>query len=159
MDSGRLRGANARGYTLAEILVAAAVVSLLVAIGIPFATSYVRASTLRAGAQELVAIMNGARQLAITRNTSVCVSVASTRAVYRVAATNPCSAPPFVGAGTNSDGSIPLQNGVQIIANTANVVFSPLGAAAPAASYTVRTATGPQTLNVLVSTVGRVTIQ
>jgi len=69
----RIRRLGVRGVGLAELIVVVAILGLLAAIGVPYLVSYWQASTLTAGAQELQTILNGARQLAIRNNTSVCV--------------------------------------------------------------------------------------
>jgi Tfp pilus assembly protein FimT len=144
---------------LAEVMVVVTLIGILSALGYPYAVGFLQAARLRAAAQELVAVINGARQLAITRNTNVCLTLSSNKVIYRTAAANPCSGTVFVGAGTASDGSIALQNDVQVSASTANVTFSSLGAAAPAGTYTVRNPDTSLTLSVVVSAAGRVAIQ
>ena len=143
-----------------ELLMVMAIIGILAVLGYPFAARYLQAAKLRAAATELVVVINGARQMAITRNTNVCVTLNNNKAFYKSGATTPCTTgTTFIGAGTASDGSIGLQNDVQISASTATVVFSPLGAASPAGTYTVRNPTDSLTLAVVVSAAGRVTIQ
>lgn len=150
---------NARGFSMLELLVIVAVTGLLAALGYPSVATYLQAASLRAGAQELATVINGARQLAITRNTNVCVVLSGNNALYRIGAVNPCAGTAYVGTGTQSDGSMALSNQIQITAASANVVFSPLGAAAPAGTYTVHNPTSGADLSVVVTASGRVTIQ
>jgi hypothetical protein len=104
--------------------------------------------------------LNGARQLAITRNTNVCVSLSGNKAVYTTGVSNACAGgTTFVGTNTASDGTISLDNAMQISASTASVVFSALGAAVQAGTYTVRNPNTGGTMSVVVSSAGRVTIQ
>jgi prepilin-type N-terminal cleavage/methylation domain-containing protein len=160
MVSGHLRRLNARGFTLAELLIVLAIIGILATLGYPYAARYLQSAKLRAAATELVVIINGARQLAITRNTNVCVTLSSNKAFYKSGATSPCTTgTTFIGAGTASDGSIALQNQVRITSSTATVTFSPLGAASPAGTYTITNPTNSLTLAVVVSAAGRVSIQ
>ena len=90
----------------------------------------------------------------------MCVTLSNNKAFYKSGATTPCSTgTTFIGAGTASDGSIELQNDVNITSSTATVTFSPLGAASPAGTYTVTNPTNNLTLAVVVSVAGRVSIQ
>ncbi len=151
---------NDRGYSLAELVLIAAIIAIIAAVGYPSFARYLEAASLRAGAQELATIVNGARQLAIQRNTNVCVTLNGTTAQYLTGTTSTCGGgTTFVGAGTQSDGSIPLQNAITITASTASVVFSNLGAATQAGTYTVHNATSGENLSVVVSASGRVRVQ
>ena len=160
MVLGRFRRLNAGGYTMAELLIAIAVTGILAALGYPYVTSYLQAAQTRAGAEQLATILNGGRQLAITRNTNVCVSVVSSKATYTTGVSNACAGgTTFVGVSTGSDGTIPLDNSIQITGATAPVVFSSLGAAVQAGTYTVRNPSTGETMTVVVSAAGRVAIQ
>jgi len=152
----RIRRLGVRGVGLAELIVVVTILGLLAALGVPYLISYWQASTLTAGAQELQTILNGARQLAIRNNTSVCVKRNSTGIQYL---TNGCGGTVWTGAGTDNAGWIPLVNGVQITAApAADIVFTYLGAAAPGGTYTVQAPSNAQTVTVTVSASGRVTI-
>lgn len=151
---------NGRGYTMAELLVVLAVVGALSALGYPYFATYLQTASLKAGAQELAAIVNGARQLAIARNSNVCMTLSSNKAVYMINVSAACAGGQvFVGTITKSDGTIALSNNIQVSGTTANVVFSNLGAATTAGTYTVRNPTTNKTMSVVVAASGRVTIQ
>jgi Tfp pilus assembly protein FimT len=133
---------------------------IVAAVAFPYFVNFLRSARVKAGAQELSTIISGARQLAITRNTSVCVTLNSNMARYMVGTSAACTGgTTFTGALTRSDGTIPLTNNMQISATTANVVFTNLGAASTAGTYTVLDPETNQTLNVVVAASGRVTIQ
>ena len=152
----RIRRLGVRGVGLAELIVVVTILGLLAALGVPYLISYWQASTLTAGAQELQTILNGARQLAIRNNTSVCVKRNSTGIQYL---TNGCGGATWTGAGTDNAGWMTLVNGVQITAGpAADIVFTYLGAAAPGGTYTVKAPSNAQTVTVTVSASGRVTI-
>lgn len=151
---------NARGYTMAELLVVVAVVGVLSALGYPYFATYLQSASLKAGAQELKTIINGARQLAIARNANVCMTLSNNMAVYRINVSSTCGGGTiFVGSITKADGTIALSNEIQVTGTTANVVFTNLGAASTAGTYTVRNPTTSSTMNVIVAASGRVTIQ
>ena len=145
---------------MVELMIAVAVMGIVSVLGYPYVSSYLQAARLRAGAQEFVTLVNGARQLAIARNTNVCVSLNGTVVTYRTGVSATCGGGIlFVGAGTAADGTMTLQNAVQITAATANVTFSSLGAATAAGTYTVHDPLSGNNLSVVVATTGRVRIQ
>src|SRR5262249_35143372 len=109
----RIRRLGVRGVGLAELIVVVAILGLLAALGVPYLVSYWQASPFTAGAQEHQTFLNGARQLAIRNNTSVCVKRNSPGIQYL---TNGCAGTVWTGAATDNAGWIPLVNGVQITA-------------------------------------------
>lgn len=159
MVPGRLQRLNSAGFSLAELVVILAVVGILAALGMPYALSYLQNAKVKAGAQELATVISGARQLAIARNTNVCVTLTGASAVYRVGVSAACAGGNvFIGAGTRANGQIPLTNDMAITGTTANVVFSPLGAALTAGTYTVHNPQGAADRQVIVSASGRIRI-
>ncbi len=145
---------------MAELLVVLATIGILAALGYPYVTTYLQSAQLRAGAEELAAILNGGRQMAIARNTLVCVAVSSNRAVYITGTSAACAGgTTFIGPGTTADGSMALANNMRITGTTANVVFSSLGAATQAGTYTITNPVNARTITVVVASTGRVRIQ
>jgi Tfp pilus assembly protein FimT len=138
-----------------EVLVTMAIVGVISVAVTPMLISYWRSATTKAAAQELATGLNQARHLAIARNQSVCVQVDSGRYRYRL--TN-CTGTIWLGPGASGDdGFVRLTNSVTVTAN-ANPVFDYLGAAAPAATFTVTNPAGGQTRTVVVSASGRVQV-
>lgn len=131
-----------------------AIVGIIMAVGIPTLWSYWRTSTLTAGAEELVVVLNRARQLAIKENTSVCVTSNNTTVSYFVG----CGAAAWTGEGTDGAGVIRLQNAVTV-SNTVTVTFTYLGAAAPGGTYRARNPIDAAIMFVCVATTGRVRVQ
>ena len=156
----RLRRLDSRGFSLTDLLITLVVMGIIAAIAWPYFDSFLKVTRVKSGAQELAAIVNGARQLAIARNVNVCMLLESNKAKYMLNTTAACGGgTTYTGAITKSDGTIALANNMEISGTTANVVFSNLGAATVAGTYTVRDPTTNKTLNVVVAASGRVTIQ
>ncbi|MBI3031094.1 MAG: GspH/FimT family pseudopilin [Candidatus Rokubacteria bacterium] len=146
------------GWTLLELLVVIAVISILAAITIPVLTGYIRAATVRAGAQEMRTALMQAKQLAITRRQNVCVQpIAGPSPGYQFRQ-NTCDGAAIVMAGSDGVGTFRLQNNVALAFLAGPPVFTPLGAAAPGGQFQV---TGPSgdTLTIRVSAAGRVTTE
>jgi prepilin-type N-terminal cleavage/methylation domain-containing protein len=155
MSESARRSWREGGFSAAELLVTVAILGILTAIGVPYFLSYWRAATLRAGAEELAGVLNDARQLAISRNRSVCVSNDGTRVSFHL---DNCGNPAVTRPGTDGQGWIRLTNGQRVAGSTANVTFNYLGAATTAATYTVQSPNGGATLCVAVAASGRVRI-
>jgi Tfp pilus assembly protein FimT len=144
---------------MGELMVVLAVIGIVTALGAPYALSYLQNAKVKASAQELATVISAARQLAIARNTNVCVTLSGTSAVYRINVTPACTGGQlYVGANTRTDGSVRLANNMAITATTANVVFSPLGAALTAGTYTIHNSQGAADRQVVVSASGRIRI-
>jgi prepilin-type N-terminal cleavage/methylation domain-containing protein len=156
---------NARGFSMTEIIVVVAIIGIIMAVSAPTLWTYFRTAALRAGAEELVTVLNGARQLAMRLNRTVCVVHDGTSVQYRLGG---CAAPPatiWAGPGTDAAGNIRLANGIQT-GGTNNLCYGYLGAGAftPApcvnnAVFTVTNPNGGATMNVVVATSGRARIQ
>jgi Tfp pilus assembly protein FimT len=139
-----------RGFTLAELVILIAVIGILSVMAVPSFLRYFQAATLKSGAQQFVALVNQARELAIKENDKLCVKMSSpTQMMYtRIN----CSGAAWVGPGTDAAGNINLPPGITAapLTVTANPIFDYVGSAA--------TQTGA-TLTVAVAASGRVTVQ
>ena len=131
-----------------------AILSLVAVTSVPSMISYWRAATLRAGAEELAAGLNGGRQLAVSQAQRVCVEVVSNKYRYRLTG---CGGAAWTGPGTDANGYFSMANNMGVTTN-ANPVFDYLGAANPGATLTVTNPQDGATLNVAVSVAGRVRI-
>jgi Tfp pilus assembly protein FimT len=147
---------------MAELVVVLAVVGIVVALGAPTLSTYLRAAALRAGAEEAVSLLNGARQLALQTNTTVCVTNDGTQAQYHVGG---CTAPIWTGVGTDAVGNIRMANHLRI-GGSNNLCFNHLGAGtlspSPCAANGTLTVTalgGGPALTVVMATTGRLRIQ
>ena len=110
---------NARGFTLAELMVVLAITGALATLVAPTLLSYARTAALQAAARELATSINLARQIAISRNTTVCVELAAP--AYLRLKTGGCSGPVWTGAGTDGSGAIKISDSAFHVTTTANV--------------------------------------
>jgi prepilin-type N-terminal cleavage/methylation domain-containing protein len=149
---------NARGFTLAEIMVVLAIVGALATLVTPALSSYARTAALQAAARELATSINLGRQLAISRNTTVCVEAASLTSIrLRIGG---CGGAIWTGPGTDGSGAIKISDSSALQINTtANVVFTSLGAASPAGTYTLTSPATRGTRTVVVAAAGRVSVR
>jgi type II secretory pathway pseudopilin PulG len=140
---------------LVEMIVAFGVIALLAAMIVPTYLSYRQSAILKSAAQQLVTMINVARELALRVNDNVCVKLPSpTTMSYTLGG---CSGSIWTGVGTDAAGNMALPEGVTV-STTANPVFNYVGAALPAATYTLTNTQTSATLTVSVALSGRVTI-
>lgn len=164
-DEGRRKGDRVRdeaGFTMTELLVIVAIVGVIMAVSAPAIWTYFRTAAMRAGAEEMVTALNGARQLAIRSNRTVCVTNDTVRLQYRVGG---CGGTIWTGPGTDAGGNVALANNL-LAGGTNNFCYSYLGAGtttpAPCANtgtFTVTNPAGGAPVNVLVTASGRARIQ
>jgi len=147
----------APGFTLAELVMVIAVIGILAVMAVPSFLSYYRAAGLKSGAQQVVTLINQARELAIKENGNVCVTLPSaTQMSYRLGS---CAGSAWVGAGTDATGAINLPPDITIAMTAgANPIFNYVGSALPAATYTLTYTQTGATLTVSVAASGRITI-
>jgi Tfp pilus assembly protein FimT len=140
-----------------ELLLVVGISSLLAVLVAPTLIGFAQTSALQAGARELATVINLGRQIAISDNTSVCVEAAGGGVRLRVGG---CAGATWTGPGTNEHGVIRLSdpNGLRVTA-TANVVFTNLGAASPAGTYTVTNPVTNRMRTVVVAATGRVSVR
>jgi type IV fimbrial biogenesis protein FimT len=156
LDGSRCRCfGDSRGFNLAELLVLVAVIGIITTVSAPAFVSYWQSATLKAGAQELATILNRARQVAISKNTTVCVNQTANKVQFL---TGGCGGTVWTGPGTDGGGWFTLQNGITVSSTTANAIFNYLGAATTAGAYTVQNPINNSTMSVTVALSGRVTI-
>jgi Tfp pilus assembly protein FimT len=140
-----------------ELLLVVGIGSLLAALVTPTLIGFAQSSGLQAGARELATAINLGRQIAIADNTSVCVEAAGLGIRLRLGG---CSGAIWTGPGVNEHGVIRLSDPSALrIAATANVVFTNLGAASPAGTYTVTNPTTNRMRAVVVAATGRVSVR
>jgi Tfp pilus assembly protein FimT len=146
---------NRSGFSLAELLIIVAMIGIVSVLATPAFISYSQAARLKGGAQELATILNQARQLAITRNTTTCVRNDGNKVRFR---TGGCAGTIWIGSGSDGSGWFWLTEGIRVTGTTADVVFTHLGTASTAGTYTVQNPATNRTLRVIVALSGRITI-
>ena len=141
------------GFTSAELIAVVAVIGVLLTAALASGPWW-RTSSLTAGAEELKALLNTARQLAVAENTSVCVAGAGAAVRFLLGG---CTGSAWSGPGSRAGGIIPLASNVSITASSP-AVFTYLGAAVPAGSYTIVDARGDASVRVVVAASGRIAV-
>lgn len=147
-------GRGDSGFSLAELVTVLGVIAVIMTASAPFFLSYLRASALQTGAEEMATVLNRARQIAIRDNRSVCVTSDGTSVLMRIP-TCPSGAA-WTGPGTTSTGVITLANSITV--SGPDVTFTYLGMASTAGDYTVTNPRDGRTMHVSVTAAGRVTI-
>jgi Tfp pilus assembly protein FimT len=143
-----------RGFQLVELLLIVAIIGILITISVPFLVTYLQAATLKGQAESVATWLNQGRQLAIRNNQNVCADIDGAGMHYHLVN---CLGTVWVGAGTNATGFIPFPAGITMSV-AAPTVFNYLGAATPAATYTITQTSSGRTITVTVATTGRITI-
>ena len=155
------RSASA-GFSVVELVVLTAVISILCAIGFPLYLSYSRAQETDSAARVLVVALNQARQLAVTRGVSHSVETQTNpnnRMRFCSGTVVPCpGGQVFTGAETDGSGWRNLENGSRITAGPA-ITFSSLGAATAAGVLRVQNSSASGSLDICVSPSGRIKVQ
>ena len=157
MVSRRLSRIGDEGFSLGELIVVIAVLGIIAVVAFPSFLSYLQAAQTRGAAQEVVTVLNLARQLAITRNQNVCFDPGAAGSSQVRFHLGTCAAGVWTGPGTDAAGNITLSNNAAFSAVPgASIVFTPLGAATPAGTFTVRNQANTSCMDVVVNATGRV---
>jgi prepilin-type N-terminal cleavage/methylation domain-containing protein len=147
-----LRGS--RGFTLMELIVVMGIIAVIGALGSVVFANVSRAMATRGAAAEMKAVLQRAKQLAITRRQNICVQVVSGTVQYRL---NTCGGTGWAGPGTTSNGTVQLANNATITNTGAMPIFTPTGTLATAqTTFTVTPASGAA-VTVTVTPAGRIT--
>ena len=151
--------ASEAGYSITELALVMAIVAIMAALATPSFLTYYQASRLHAAAEEVAAFINQGRQIGIRENVGVCVHNTPTAMHYHIGNCTEATTK-WIGPGTDAAGNIALPDGITLKLNDlANPpLFSYLGNAVPAATYTVRNEQTLATLQVVVAASGRVSI-
>jgi Tfp pilus assembly protein FimT len=150
------------GFTVVELVVLAAMISILCAIGFPLYLSYSRAQETDSAARVIVVSLNQARQLAVMRGTSFSVETQTNpnnRMRFCSGIVVPCpGGQVYTGAETDGSGWRTLENASRITLGP-TITFSSLGAATTAGVLRVQNSSASGSLDVCVSPSGRIKVQ
>lgn len=153
---------RAAGFTVVELVVLTAVISILCAIGFPLYLSYSRAQETEAAARVIVVALNQARQVAVTRGVSYSVESQTNpnnRMRFCSGTVVPCpGGQVYTGAETDGNGWRTLENGSRITAGP-TITFNSLGAATAAGVLRVQNSSASGSLDICVSPSGRIKVQ
>lgn len=120
------RGVNGQwGFTLAELLVVMGIIGILTVAAFPVFVNVLETQQARGAAQELVDLLNQARQLAITTNRSYRVDIDTDNNRLRFVRTNDNTA--WIGPGTDAQGYRRLENQARLSNTNVNPTFNHLG--------------------------------
>jgi prepilin-type N-terminal cleavage/methylation domain-containing protein len=145
------------GFSLVELTVVLAITAAVTLVATPTLLSYWDSWSLQAGARELASAINLGRQLAIAGKTSICVDLTGTSLRLRVGG---CAGDVWTGSVTDASGSIRISDPTTVvISSNGRVVFTTLGAATPAATYTLRHVRTHASRAVVVAASGRISVE
>jgi len=142
------------GFSITELVVIIAVVGVLAVMSVPSFVRYYQAAAARADVQQVITLLNQARDLAIRQNDTVCVTMLTNRQV--ALRLSNCAGTVWTGPGTDGAGNINLPQG-STIGPLNNVTFNYLGAAGAATTYTMTNSTTYATSTISIALSGRVT--
>lgn len=145
------------GFSLTELIVVIAMIGIVTVLAGPQFMSYWRTSATSAAATELATALNRARQLAIAGNQPFCAEAFASGVRYKENSSAACDGTNWTGPGTDGQGRVTISNRM-IISGGPYVVFSQLGAATRAGTFTVTNPNGGSR-NVVVAGSGRVSVQ
>ena len=161
-EHARRQWARADGFTIVELVVLVAVISILCAIGFPLYLSYSRAQETDSAARVVVVALNQARQLAVTRGISFSIETQTNpnnRMRFCSGTAVPCpGGQVYTGAETDANGWRKLENSSRFTAGP-TITFSSLGAATVSGIITVQNSSATGSLDVCVSPSGRIKAQ
>lgn len=144
------------GYSLVELIIAAALISIVASFAMPSFLNYFRSAKVRAAAQTVSTILNQGRQMAI-KNTQNPVALCITATTMQFRQPNCGGASIAVVGLTGASNNIQAPEGITLT-TTANATFTNLGNASPGATYTVTDTASGRTLSVTVAPSGRIAV-
>lgn len=148
---------RSEGFSLVELTVVLAITAVVAVVAVPTLLSYWDSWSLQAGARELASAINLGRQLAIANRSPVCVDVSGTDLRFRVGG---CAGDVWTGPLTDASGSLRISDPAKlVVSSNARLVFTTLGAASPAATFTLRHARTRLSRTVVVAGSGRISIE
>jgi prepilin-type N-terminal cleavage/methylation domain-containing protein len=134
------------GFTLVELIVTLCILSILSAIAVPRAESFLDSMRVRGAVMEIESLFSTARHLAIARGAQVTIEIDSARTTIAVSA----------GEDTLRKADIGLEHNVRFAATRARMIYSATGVGYGAANLSVVVRRNSAVDTVVVSRLGRV---
>ncbi len=135
------------GFTVLELMVAIGIATVVLGVAVPSFLDWLPTLRLSSAARQVATDLQVARMKAISRNTSYTVNFIASTYTFT----------PGTGTDTDSRDIGQLYPGISISPTPPNPVFTPRGTASTTGTITL--SNGTATKLIVVSTVGRVTIQ
>jgi len=153
----RIATSRAAGFSLVELAIVLAVTGTLTVVAAPTLLRYWDSWSLHAAARELASTINLGRQLAIATRNPICVDMSGGGLRFRIGG---CAGEAWTGSITDTSGTIHVSDPATIaVSSNGRLVFTTLGAASPAATYTVRHARTQASRTVVVAGSGRISVE
>lgn len=153
---GKIRGRSSLrggdGFTLVELILTFAVISIMATLVAPFIVTASRSLTMSRGAREMQAALLQARAVAIVSRQNLCFQPVTGGYAYRKVT---CAGTPWTGPNTDAAGVFRPADNVTLAGGAA--IFTPFGTASTTTVITV-SVTGGSSTTVTVLPSGRVTI-
>ena len=149
-----MNSAARRGFSLAELLVALAVIAIMVLTALPFLLTYLPSATVTWAARDIQSALNRSKMLAVTTRQSICFQTVSGGYQFLIGS---CAGTAWTGEGTDSAGTFKSPINVTITNGGTSPIFTQFGTASQTGTITV-TAPGGQSRTATVWTTGRITI-
>ena len=153
-----------RGFTLVELMVIIAIIGIISTMATPLFMTFLRAMETHGASQELATLLNQARQLAIATNSKYRVEIEPDnnrlRFVQSTDGGTSYSLPQPPVPGTDGQGYRRLENQARLSSVTIDpprFTFNHLGTA-NAGTITVQDSKSSSSLNVVISSMGRIRI-
>jgi prepilin-type N-terminal cleavage/methylation domain-containing protein len=148
-----------RGFTLVELMVIIAIIGIISTMATPLFMTFLRAMETRGASQELATLLNQAKQLAISTNCPYRLEIDTVNNQLRFASkkdpiTGVCTTNTWTGEGYRR-----LENQARLSnTNRPSYAFNHLGTTPDTGTITVQDSKSNSSLNVVISSMGRIRI-
>lgn len=135
-----------RGFTMIEITVVLAIASVIFAIALPRAWTFIDAIEVRGAVTEIESMFSLARHVAIARGSQINLDIDAGRQTITIRS----------GAETIRSRDVGLAHGVAFTTNRTSITYSPIGVGYGAANFSLIVSRNKAVDTIVVSRLGRV---